>query len=89
MTYKIKNKSESQLMMEKNNRLMLKIDREREKRRKKWKEDYEKTPIHVEIDGKTKIVKANLFKLTRTMFNRKGEKYTKKEMKKMGFEKKK
>ena len=56
--------------------------------RKKWKEDYE-TPINVEIDGKTKIVKANLFKLTRTMFNRKGEKYTEAEMKKMGFEKKK
>jgi len=36
MTYKIKNKSESQLMMEKNNKLMLKIDREREKRRKSF-----------------------------------------------------
>jgi hypothetical protein len=33
MAYKIKRKSESQLMMEKNNRLMLKMDREREAKR--------------------------------------------------------
>lgn len=32
--YKIKKKSESQLIMEKNNKLMLKMDRERERRRK-------------------------------------------------------
>jgi hypothetical protein len=45
--------------------------------------------IAVTINGKTKYIKADLFKLTRTLFNKPyGTKYTEKEMKKMGFEKK-
>lgn len=45
--------------------------------------------IAVTINGKTKYIKADLFKLSRTMFNKSGTKYTKAEMKKMGFEKRK
>jgi hypothetical protein len=58
--------------------------------KKKRKPYYEsKIVVYNELSGKRVIVKANYFKLLRTLFNRSGEKYTEAEMKKMGFAKKK
>jgi len=40
----------------------------------------------VQINGETREIECNQMKLARTMWNKSGDKYTKKEMYDMGFE---
>lgn len=53
-----------------------------------YDKEFAKQKVVVQMAGKSKVVKADIMKLSRTMFNKEGEKYSEKEMKEMGFEKK-
>ena len=43
----------------------------------------------IEMDGQSKVIKANVLKLMNTFYNKTGEKYTEEEMEELGFERKK
>jgi hypothetical protein len=43
----------------------------------------------VEMDGQSKVIKADVIKLMNTFYNKSGEKYTEEEMEAMGFRRKK
>lgn len=45
--------------------------------------------VKVEMDGQSKVIKANVLKLMNTFYNKTGEKYTEEEMEAMGFQRKK
>ena len=54
----------------------------------KYKIPNKKEKIKVIINNEEREVKCNMFKLANTLWNKSGEKYTEKEMNKMGFKKK-